>query len=104
MTFAHPIILNRHEQNAKRLLADFVQDTCSMKDLVDKVKLYSKQVKYIRDKFIFQLIKHKGKVTFLDKMWDRELQELISEALRDKSKKGKDLVRQLTSIDTIIEK
>jgi len=38
---------------AKSLLTDFTQDTLTMKDLIDKTKRFSVQVKYIRDKFIF---------------------------------------------------
>lgn len=37
-------------------------------------------------------------------MWDKELNEMTSEAFKDKSKKGKELVRLLTSIDDTLSK
>jgi hypothetical protein len=50
------------------------------------------------------MIKQQGKVAYLTTMWDKELNSMIAEAFKDKSKKGKDLVKQLTGIDDDLAK
>ena len=73
-------------------------------DFNAKVIAFCKQVKFIKDHFVFQMIKQQGKVAYLTTMWDKELNSMIAEAFKDKSKKGKDLVKELTGIDDDLAK
>lgn len=63
-------------------------------DMIYKVRDFSKQIRFIRSKFVFQLIKHKGKLEYLKQLWRKEIQEMKFELMKDsKSKAGKERLK-----------
>ena len=59
--------------------------------LFQKVIKYVKFTTFIKDKLIFQINKQIGRVTFLEKIWNDELEEMLFESYNDKSKQGRDM-------------
>jgi len=47
----------------------------------------------MREKFLFQMFKQRGKIKLLQKMWDSQIQEFTVELFKDKSKVGKERLK-----------
>ncbi len=59
-------------------------------------------LKFIRDKFLYQLDKQRGKVVYLENLWNMELQALILETAKSKTPKDKVKLKELQNINVQI--
>ena len=100
LSFNLPLLKPMAESEAKiDLFLPFLRHSCKAIELNFKVAKVAKQIKFIRDKFLHQLVRQQGKLQHLQIIWEKELEQILIELTKDKSKFGKEKYKMHINID-----
>jgi hypothetical protein len=84
LNFIGSIMHDTHEQQIKhKVFFPFLLSTVGYKDLIAKIVSVAKSLRYMRERFVLQLIKNKIKTTEIMNYWWKEERLMFSEMNRD---------------------